>query len=80
MASGSIASSSTKASTNRVVDSASIEVNRRQRRAKSDRLDAVKLVKMLIRYHGGEPKVWNVVRIPAVEDEDRRRRHRELIA
>jgi transposase len=64
---------------NRVVDSASIEVNRRQRRAKSDALDATKLVEMLIRYHHGETKVWRVVRIPTVADEDRRQRHRELI-
>ena len=63
----------------RVVNSASIEVNRRQRRAKSDALDAVKLVEMLIRYHNGESKVWKVVRVPTVEDEDRRQRHRELI-
>jgi transposase len=64
---------------NRVVASASIEVNRRQRRAKSDALDAVKLVEMLIRFHNGESKVWRVVRVPTVEDEDRRQRHRELI-
>jgi transposase len=64
---------------NRVVDSASIEVNRRQRRAKSDAPDATKLVEMLIRFHNGESKVWRVVRIPTVEDEDRRQRHRELI-
>jgi transposase len=64
---------------NRVVDSASIEVNRRQRRAKSDRLDVVKLVEMLIRWHNGETKVWSTVRVPTVEDEDRRQRHRELI-
>jgi transposase len=38
---------------NLVVDSASIEVNRRQRRAKSDNLDATKLVGMLIRWHLG---------------------------
>ena len=63
----------------RVVDSASIEVNRRMRRAKSDGLDAVKLVEMLIRFHNGESKVWRVVRVPTVEDEDRRQRHRELI-
>ena len=42
---------------NRVVDSASIETNRRRRRAKSDRLDAAKLVSMLMRYHGGEQKL-----------------------
>jgi transposase len=64
---------------NIVVDSASIEVNRRKRRAKSDRLDAVKLVSMLIRWHNGEKKVWAAVRIPTVADEDRRQLHRELI-
>jgi transposase len=64
---------------NLVVDSASIEVNRRRRRAKSDRLDAVKLVSMLIRWHGGEDRVWAVVRVPTVDDEDRRQLHRDLI-
>ena len=64
---------------NIVVDSASIEVNRRKRRAKSDRLDALKLVSMLIRWHNGEKKVWAAVRIPTVADEDRRQLHRELI-
>jgi transposase len=66
--------------TNLVVDAASIEVNRRARRAKSDRLDVGKLLTMLIRYHGGERKLWSVVRIPAADDEDRRQPHRELIA
>jgi transposase len=61
-------------------DSASIEVNRRKRRAKSDRLDAVKLVAMLVRWHNGETKVWSVVRPPSAEDEDHRQLHRELIA
>ena len=64
---------------NVMVDSASIEVNRRKRRAKSDRLDAAKLVSMLLRYHGGEKKVWSVVRVPEAADEDRRQLHRELI-
>ncbi len=64
---------------NQVVDSASIEVNRRQRRAKSDGLDAVKLVEMLIRWHNGERKVWKLVRVPAVAEEDQRQLHRELI-
>ena len=63
-----------------VVDSASIEVNRRKRRSKSDRLDAIKLVEMLIRWHNGESKVWSVVRAPSAEDEDARQVHRELIA
>ena len=64
---------------NIVVDSASIEVSRRKRRAKSDRLDVVKLVSMLIRWHNGEKKVWSVVHVPTVADEDRRQLHRELI-
>ena len=65
---------------NLVVDSASIEVNRRQRRAKTDRLDVGKLLRMLMRYHHGEKKVWHVVRVPAVEQEDARHLHRELKA
>jgi transposase len=65
---------------NVIVDSASIEVNRRKRRAKSDHLDATKLLSMLLRYHAGEKKVWSVVRVPEPADEDRRHLHRELIA
>jgi transposase len=49
---------------NRVVDSASIEVSRRRRRAKTDRLDAVKLVMMLIRAWSGEARVWREVHVP----------------
>jgi transposase len=64
---------------NLVVDSSSIEVNRRKRRAKSDRLDAIKLVEMLIRYCNGERKVWGIIRVPAAAAEDRRQPHRELI-
>jgi transposase len=63
---------------NGVVDSASIEVNRRQRRAKTDRLDAGKLLNLLLRYHGGERKVWSIVRVPTVDAEDARQLHREL--
>jgi transposase len=63
---------------NVIVDSASIEVNRRKRRAKSDKLDAHKLVSMLLRYHAGERKVWSVVRVPGVADEDNRQLHRDL--
>ena len=54
---------------NRVVDSASIEVNRRARRAKTDRLDALKLVTMLVRVCGGEPRVWREVHVPTVAAE-----------
>lgn len=64
---------------NRIVDSSSIEVNRRRRRTKTDRLDAGKLVTMLIRAEGGEQKVWSVVKVPTPAEEDRRQVHRELL-
>jgi transposase len=63
---------------NIVVDSASIEVNRRARRAKTDRLDGDKLLAMLIRYHAGERRIWSVLRVPTPWQEDERRVHREL--
>jgi transposase len=63
---------------NIVVDSSSIEVNRRARRAKSDRLDGDKLLQMLMRYYGGERRVWSVLREPSARQEDERRLHREL--
>jgi transposase len=63
---------------NCVVDSASIEVNRRHRRAKTDRLDVQKLLTMLLRHAAGERKVWSIVRVPSVEEEDRRQLHRAL--
>lgn len=63
---------------NVVVDSASIEVNRRVRRAKSDQLDVRKLLEMLLRWVGGEKRVWSVVRVPKIEEEDQRHLHREL--
>jgi len=66
--------------TNLVVDSASIEVNRRKRRTKTDRLDVVKLLTMLIRYAHGEQKVWSVLHPPGPEEEDQRQLHRELLA
>jgi len=64
---------------NLVVDSSSIEVNRRHRRAKSDRLDVEKLLSMLLRYVGGETKLWSVVQVPTPEEEDARQLHRELL-
>jgi transposase len=63
---------------NLVVDSSSIEVDRRSKRVKTDPVDAAKLLNLLCRYHGGERKVWRVVQVPAVADEDRRQRHRGL--
>lgn len=62
---------------NAVVDAASIEVNRRARRTKTDRIDGVKLHSMLLRYHGGESRVWAVARVPTAEQEDARRPLRE---
>jgi transposase len=64
--------------TNDVVDSSSIEVNRRRRRAKSDGLDVRQLVSMLIRYAHGERHVWRVVHVPSVDAEDQRHLHRAL--
>ena len=64
---------------NLVVDSSSIEVSRRARRAKTDRLDGESLLDLLLRHlAGSRKKVWSVVRVPTVEEEDRRHLHREL--
>jgi transposase len=62
---------------NRVVDSASIEVNRRARRTKTDRIDALKLVMMLVRVCSGEQRVWREVRVPSVAVEAARHVSRE---
>lgn len=64
--------------TNVVVDASSIEVNRRQKHVKSDPVDAAKLVNMLCRYHAGERKLWSVVNVPSVADEDGRQLHRGM--
>ena len=65
---------------NRVVDSASIEVNRRARRAKTDRLDARKLVRLLVRVCSGERDAWSEVRVPSVAEEAARQVSRERTA
>src|SRR5262245_31682972 len=64
--------------THSVVDSSSIEVNRRQRRAKSDGLDGRTLLTMLIRSHLGERGGWRGVPVPSREAEDQRHLHRDL--
>lgn len=64
---------------NQVVDSSSIEVRRRAKKVKTDRLDVSKLTEMLVRYDLGETRVWSVVRVPGVEEEDNRHLHRELV-
>ena len=74
---GSIGGSASSASTTSLWILRAIEVNRRARQAKTDRLDADKLLAMLIRHHAGE-RVWSVLREPSRKDEDARREHREL--
>jgi transposase len=60
-----------------VVDAASIAASRRSRRAKTDKLDGEALVRTLLAYKRGEPRVCAMVTVPSVEDEDRRRICRE---
>jgi len=62
---------------NYVIDPASLQVDRRARRVKTDRIDAERLLRSLMAYLRGEPKVWSVVRVPSVNEEDARRLHRE---
>src|SRR6266581_2186164 len=58
------------------IDPSSIEVNRRARRAKTDRIDLEKLMRTFLAYLRGEPRVCSMVHVPTVEDEDRKRRTR----
>jgi len=60
-----------------VVDPASIAVSRRCRRAKTDKIDGEALVRTLLAYKRGEPRVCAMVRAPTPEAEDRRRISRE---
>lgn len=64
----------------RVVDSSAIQVSRKAKHAKTDRIDAEKLVTMLIRDVGGEPGVWRSCRVPTLAEEDERQPQRELLA
>ena len=63
---------------NRIIDSSSIEVNRRRKRAKTDRLDVSKLVGLLARDLAGERNAFSIVSVPDVADEDLRQLGREL--
>jgi transposase len=63
---------------NIVVDSSSIEVKRRARHAKTDRLDVRKLLEQLLRWAGGARRTWSVVHVPTVEAEDARQLAREI--
>jgi transposase len=62
---------------NYVIDPASLQVDRRGRQPKTDGIDATRLLRSLMAYLRGEPKVWSVVRVPSVAEEDARRLHRE---
>jgi transposase len=60
-----------------VVDAASIAVSRRRRRAKTDRIDGEALLRVLMAFKRGEPRVCSMARSPTPEAEDRRRICRE---
>lgn len=62
---------------NHVLDPASLQVNRRARQAKTDRIDAERMVGALIRHLRGEAEACSVVRVPSPAEEDAKRLHRE---
>jgi transposase len=62
---------------NRVIDPTSLLVDRRARRVKTDRLDAEALLRALMAWHRGEPRVCATVRVPSPDEEDARRTTRE---
>jgi transposase len=62
---------------NHEIDPSSIEVSRRARRAKTDRIDLEKLMRAFLAHLRGEPRVCSIVHVPTAEDEDRKRRTRE---
>jgi transposase len=63
-----------------VIDPGSLQVNRRGRRVKTDRVDVKMLLRTLIAWCRGERHVWSLVRIPSIDEEDLRRSHRESAA
>jgi transposase len=62
---------------NHVVDAASVLTSRRRRKAKTDRIDGEALLRTLLAYKRGEPRVCAMVRPPSPDEEDRRRLCRE---
>jgi len=63
--------------TNYVFDPASIAVDQRARRVKTDRIDGETMLRTLMAYLRGEPRVVRIVRVPTAEQEDVRRGSRE---
>lgn len=62
---------------NQVIDSSSIEVSRRSKRVKTDRVDVKALLSLLMRYHHGEKAALRSIRVPEISAEDQRRINRE---
>ena len=62
---------------NREIDPSSIEVNRRARQAKTDRIDLDRLMRAFLAHLRGEPRACSVLRVPTAEQEDHKRRNRE---
>lgn len=62
----------------RVMDPASLKVDRRARRVKTDRVDAESLLRALQAWRRGDRQACAFVRVPCIEEEDARRPHREL--
>jgi transposase len=60
-----------------VIDPGSLQVSRRGRRVKTDRVDVKTLLRTLIAWCRGERHVWSPVRVPSIDEEDLRRSHRE---
>lgn len=63
---------------NLVVDASSIDVNRRYRRAKTDRLDGLALCRKLVQYWSGDRRTWKVVHVPSAALEDSRQAERGI--
>jgi transposase len=62
---------------NVVVEPTSLQVDRRARRVKTDRIDADTLLRALVAYDRGDRGVWRLVQIPTPEQEEAKRLHRE---
>ena len=62
---------------NYVIDSSSIEVSRRKKQVKTDKVDVKALLRLLMRFKSGEDEALRSIRVPTVEEEDLRRLHRE---